>query len=210
MNIDEYLKNVSKNKKLSSVKEKILRALWNTVSDNDTWISSKILLKLTNQKYFDRRVRELKDENGCDIVTMADKYRLNSWKLSRPLRREYLTSKERVALFKKHDFICNICSKKFPDGKGLQADHRKPLSRGGSNELSNWQALCVECNVGKRRACVGCKRDCGQCPWAIPELGVPLIVTLGKDLLDKIEIKAKNGCLDKNSLIKEAVKKFLG
>jgi len=87
---------------------------------------------------------------------------------------------------------------------GLQADHKIPLSRGGSHDLSNWQPLCNECNVGKRRACAECEEDCRVCSWAFPEVvGITTAVSIPTDLLRKLErqMDSSNGITSVNDVI---------
>lgn len=159
---------------MSAVKVKILRSLWADGAQPARWVRSSVLLAETGQKYFDRRIRELRDELGCDIESGWDggeaAYRLNSRELSVGNPRGYLTNLEKRRLFAVAGFTCGVCGRVFlPQERGLQADHRVPLIRGGGHDVSNWQALCVECNVGKRRACQGCQLVCSTCPWAFPE-----------------------------------------
>lgn len=49
-------------------------------------------------------------------------------------------------VFKKYNYQCAICLS--PDNPS--EDHIIPLSLGGTNEESNLQVLCVECNQRKR------------------------------------------------------------
>lgn len=188
MNFDLYTKSLSKTS-LSAVKHKILSQLWSTgKSFPRGWVKSSKLLELTKQKYFDRRVRELRDELGCDIETgMAageHAYRLVSTRLRVANPRSYLSESKKKLLFEQADYMCAVCGGKFAGGvRGLQADHKVPLKRGGRDNDSNWQPLCVECNVGKRRTCTGCELDCKQCPWAFPEIvGKRVLLTLPADL----------------------------
>jgi hypothetical protein len=70
----------------------------------------------------------------------------------------------------------------------LQADHKVPLSRGGGNELPNWQPMCNNCNVGKRRACEGCSLDCRTCSWAFPEKhGVRTMFSISEQTLRRVD-----------------------
>ncbi|MCP4130899.1 MAG: hypothetical protein GY754_07940 [bacterium] len=57
------MENTNKKHTLSKVKQLILKML-----KEKEWVSSKDLLEATQQKYFDRRIRELRDELGYDII----------------------------------------------------------------------------------------------------------------------------------------------
>lgn len=185
MKIEEYLTKLGR---LSAVKTKIIRRLWDQGSSFPRgWVKSSELLKLTNQKYFDRRVRELRDELGCDIENSTcdgeHAYRLSSFSINISNPRSYLTASQKKVLLENSDHTCSICGTKGQGGvRGLQADHKIPLKRGGSHEIQNWQVLCVECNVGKRSACAGCNLDCQKCPWAFPEsTGLILTTAIDRD-----------------------------
>ncbi len=207
MNIAEYINGL--NGEPSDVKIRILKRLW---SEGDSfprgWVLSSELLELTGQKYFDRRVRELRDEFGCDIETGTyggeHAYRLRSTEITIVMPRAYLPESKKQALFKEHDYKCAICDQAFKPGlRGLQADHKVPLSRSGSNDVSNWQPLCVECNVGKRRACADCDLDCETCPWAFPErLGRRIVLQLPANLIEFIsELSSKQGTSLSDSIV---------
>jgi hypothetical protein len=189
----------SLNGKLSKAKLVILQRLWSEGSEFPRgWVASSELLLLTTQKYFDRRVRELRDELGCDIETGTLKgghaYRLASPRVLAANPRAYLSAKEKRELFEREGYCCAVCGRKLAAGvRGLQADHKVPLKRGGPHDGSNWQPLCVECNVAKRRACAGCNLDCQQCPWAYPErIGRRVQLTLAIELEAKIQEVARH------------------
>lgn len=73
MKLKEYLDSIDGS--LSAQKRKILTALWESgKSWPRPWVASSDLLGLDGVgKYFDRRIRELRDDKGCDIESGRDK-----------------------------------------------------------------------------------------------------------------------------------------
>ena len=198
MELEEYLSQI-RVKKLSEVKKKILHTLWNEGSGFPRdWVASSRLLEITQQKYFDRRTRELRDECGCDIETKHTNgehhYRLISTTLNVANPRSYLSEPQKKQLFETAKYTCQVCGIEMQAGvRGLQADHKIPLNRGGSHNAENWQALCNECNVAKRRACQRCEENCKECSWAFPaEGGFPMVVRLSLDTFDYVKNKTKS------------------
>lgn len=162
-------------RELSEVKKIILNHL-----SSGKWISSSKLLKATNQKYFDRRIRELRDELGYDIETGFQNgephYRLRSKKRLKKKVRTYLGAAQRKELLKSLPSSCAICGCKFDSKKKPVFDHRVPLIRGGTGGAENYQLLCHECNNQKRSQCRGCELECGKCYLAYPEKYPPAVM----------------------------------
>jgi hypothetical protein len=180
--------------KLSEVKLVLLTRLWGEGDDfPKKWVKSSDLLALTNQKYFDRRLRELRDEQGLDIeskqINGEHHWCLNSTIISQTNDRTYLTANQKTGLFERAEFKCAVCrGKVLPGIRGLQADHKVPLIKGGTNDTSNWQPLCNESNVAKRGVCKGCDLECAQCSWAFPEvLGFNYVIKVPSQLFEQLE-----------------------
>jgi 5-methylcytosine-specific restriction endonuclease McrA len=217
MNFDDYTNSLPS--RISPVKSSILKKLWHSDSSPfpKPWVSSAELLELTGQKYFDRRARELRDQLGCDIATQyqaefgGHAWRINSPNLAIPQDRDYLSQTQKNKLFSDANNACKICGKVVAPGvRGLQADHKVPVSRGGTNDRANWQPICNNCNVGKRRDCEGCLIDCQVCSWAYPEIiGINTLVSLDEQLLSKIDEYSKAQNTTISHVVQEALIYFL-
>lgn len=215
MDVEIYISGLSKG--IRGAKRAIIEELWG-VGDRfpGSWVPSPRLLKVTGQKYFDRRIRELRDELGCDIemavVEGVHSYRIKSQSLAAANPRLYLTSSQKKKLLQRDSFTCKVCGRESKsDTKRLQADHKVPLIRRGDHADSNWQILCVECNVAKRGACRDCELDCKQCPWAFPEeVGVVVPLRVESELLSEMRSRVEGGPNAMERWIIELIKRDLG
>lgn len=63
--------------------------------------------------------------------------------------RRSISKNIRFELFKRDSFKCQYCGASAPDVL-LQVDHIKPISKGGTDDLTNLITACADCNVGKR------------------------------------------------------------
>jgi 5-methylcytosine-specific restriction endonuclease McrA len=55
----------------------------------------------------------------------------------------------RKYVFQRNNYQCQSCGKNQKQVK-LTIDHIIPLAKGGTNDLSNLQTLCLECNQRKK------------------------------------------------------------
>ena len=55
----------------------------------------------------------------------------------------------RHEVFKRDNYTCVECGARRDDGATLHVDHKIPVSKGGTDELSNLQTLCSDCNLNK-------------------------------------------------------------
>jgi 5-methylcytosine-specific restriction endonuclease McrA len=124
-----------------------------------------------------RRLRELQGDEGFTcIVKEGTKYQLQSLQMGPKREPRGKPSKPLWAsLLEAADHRCAHCGQQEPSVK-LSPDHRRPRSRGGNNEDSNWQPLCEQCNNQKSSACQGCEMNCMTCPWAYPEDYKPIVI----------------------------------
>lgn len=67
-----------------------------------------------------------------------------------PIKRKSLSKSLRYDVFKRDNFSCQLCGRTpQEDGVKLEVDHIIPVSKGGTNDMSNLQTLCFDCNRGK-------------------------------------------------------------
>ena len=105
-----------------------------------------------------KRQRENYEKNKEKIAQKAKKWREKNKEKSNFVKQQYKIRKRQAkghfsfeeweALKKKKDFTCMLCGKKEPEIK-LEADHIVPLTKNGTNYISNIQPLCRSCNASK-------------------------------------------------------------
>ena len=117
-----------------------------------------------------RRMRELQGEEGfISIIKEGTRYQLQSLDVRQKREpREKPSNALWKAIKEKYDHRCASCGGSEPEAK-LSPDHKIPRSRGGSNDLENWQPLCEQCNNIKSNTCRGCTLNCNVCSWAFPD-----------------------------------------
>ena len=146
-----------------------------------------------------RRMRELQGEEGfTSIVKEGTKYQLQSLETSQKREpRIKLAKKEWTRIQELYDYTCANCGSVVPDVK-LSPDHRIPRSRGGNNDIENWQPLCEQCNNIKSSTCQGCRLNCHVCSWAYPETYKSIV--LSDDNKVQIQREAEKKKLDQSVL----------
>jgi hypothetical protein len=105
-----------------------------------------------NQEHFNRRVRDIRKLHHLhrERVDGDTVYKLGEAK-PEPADFGQISEKLRAAVLHAAHGRCQMCGKTVKeDGVKLQVDHRIPGSWGGPTEFENLQALCEECNRGKR------------------------------------------------------------
>ena len=64
-------------------------------------------------------------------------------------KRTHIPRGLRKEVFKRDNYTCKECGAKKSEGATLHIDHIIPISKGGTDELSNLQTLCSDCNLNK-------------------------------------------------------------
>ncbi len=155
-----------------------------------------------------RRLRELQGEEGVTGIGREGKtYQLVSLSLSeKRVPRIKLSDVDWQQVRENYQYRCAVCSRSEPVVR-FQQDHKIPRTRGGGNDLPNWQPLCDECNNFKSTSCRGCQLDCATCSWAFPERFAPL--RLLSDNIAQLRQIAGHTDTDPHTLLNQIVTMFL-
>jgi 5-methylcytosine-specific restriction endonuclease McrA len=66
-------------------------------------------------------------------------------------KRKQLSKDLRKKIFERDNYECQLCYTNLIDKKDLRViDHKIPLSKGGSNSISNLWLLCNDCDKRKK------------------------------------------------------------
>lgn len=60
------------------------------------------------------------------------------------------SSTDKEAILRRDNYRCVVCGRGIEDGIELVVDHIKPKDKGGKNDISNGQTLCMEHNLIKK------------------------------------------------------------
>lgn len=126
-------------------------------------VSSNQIRKIARISEWARRVRELRDEEGLQILSHNDRSDLkpNEYLLetmeARPVIERGVSDKVRRRILERNGFTCQACGAGAGEDSGcapgkkcrLQIDHILPISQGGTDEDHNLRAVCVYFNKGK-------------------------------------------------------------
>lgn len=112
---------------------------------------------------YQRRIRELRDEEGMQISSHIDRadlkpgqYRLESL-IRLPAVERNISPRLRTEILERNGFTCQQCGSGAGDidpynpGRKvrLHVDHIVPIEQGGTDDRDNLRALCSTCNQGK-------------------------------------------------------------
>jgi len=120
-----------------------------------------------------RRVRELRDEHGLQILSHNDRDDLKPTEYlletlsPRPVIARTIGGKLRRQILERNGYTCQICGAGAGDEAlcepgakcRLQIDHIVPISQGGTDEEHNLRAVCVYYNKDKSNLKVPTSRD---------------------------------------------------
>ncbi|MGB3654704.1 MAG: HNH endonuclease signature motif containing protein [Rivularia sp. (in: cyanobacteria)] len=154
-----------------------------------------------------RRLRELQGEEGVSGIGREGRtYQLVSLSVSeKRVPRIKLSEADWQIIIERYHNRCPVCNRGEPEVR-FQQDHKIPRTRGGGNDLTNWQPLCDECNNFKSTSCRGCQLECDKCSWAFPERFAPL--RLSSENISKLRQFAINTNSDPHNLLNQIVDDF--
>ncbi len=128
-------------------------------------LDSKELQKLADSSEWARRIRELRNEEGYDIITHNDdsslkpgQYILRSTK-PRPAFARGISKETRAFVLDRNGFTCQMCGAVAGETHPYDAQGRKTRlhighvidkSMGGSDDANNLRAICSVCSEGAK------------------------------------------------------------
>jgi HNH endonuclease len=134
-------------------------------SNIGTILDSKTLQVVAGSSEWARRVRELRDEEGYNIITHNDdsslkpgQYRLVDLK-PKPAFARGISKETRAFVLDRNGFTCQMCGavagEPHPYDQGgrktrLHIGHIIDKSMGGTDEAANLRAICSVCNEGAK------------------------------------------------------------
>ncbi len=132
---------------MASAKSRILTLL---KSRHPQAVPRAEIIEIARISEWARRVRDLSQE-GWDIETLSDGYRLRSLKQGKPAAvRRSVGAKTRFKILHRDHSKCRRCGRTPDDGVKLVIDHIIPVEWGGQTTEDNLWTLCEECNLGKK------------------------------------------------------------
>jgi hypothetical protein len=108
------------------------------ISQNKKHNFKKLISKIKSDDYF---FKEIEPENDISEKGIEKNLNIDGIKFIRP--------GIRWQVFDRDDFRCVACGISANEGAILHVDHILPRSKGGKDEIDNYQTLCHLCNMGK-------------------------------------------------------------
>lgn len=169
-------------------------------------VSNQRLYEAVGSKNWDRRLRELRENEGWQIPydRKHQGYIMHTTKRTKDATERWVSLRLRTEVFARDKSICQECGhaagQKYPDGKTvrLEADHIVPFIQGGLTEIDNLQTLCTRCNAGKKAAIAYGKTD----------EKVSLVIRLDQQVVACLEQKAKGRNISAKELIQRNLEAF--
>lgn len=126
-------------------------------------VTTKTLRRVGGISEYARRIRELRDEEGMQILSHRDRDDLKPGEyvlvslMRRPVMERDISPQLRNEILERNGYTCQHCGSgpgdPDPTHPGrklrLQIDHEIPLTQGGTNDKDNLRVLCSACNQAR-------------------------------------------------------------
>lgn len=121
-----------------------------TMKEAQAFVRGKLGDEAADQVHFSKRLRELRDHFVIPSATAANGY---TYKLAG--RRTVSKADPKITKTVRAEVLknqrCDMCGQSpAEDGVRLHVDHKIPREWGGTSDIDNLQALCSDCNEGKK------------------------------------------------------------
>ena len=126
-------------------------------------VNTQEIRKIAGISEYARRIRELRDEEGMQILSHRDRSNLKPGEyILITLKRRAVIGRDisyqlRTEILERNGYTCQMCGAgpETPDPLNpkrksvLMVDHIMPISQGGTNHKDNLRVLCAACNQGR-------------------------------------------------------------
>lgn len=126
-------------------------------------VSTNDIARVAKIRDYQRRIRELRNEEGLQILTHRDKHDLKPGQyllissVAVPVIGRGISAQLRMEIMERNGFSCQLCGRTANDPDPLNTnrkiqlhiDHINPASHGGSVDKNNLRVLCSVCNQGR-------------------------------------------------------------
>ena len=126
-------------------------------------VTTKQIRRIAGISEYARRIRELRDEEGYQIMSHNDRADLKPGQYilenttRKPVISRCISPQLRNEILERNGYTCQRCgagpgdADPFNPGRKirLHIDHIKPISQGGKDTKDNLRVLCSACNQGK-------------------------------------------------------------
>jgi len=126
-------------------------------------VTTHEISKVAGIRDYQRRIRELRNEEGMKIQSYKDRVDLkpNEYMLAGlerlPAIERGISNQLRMEILERNGFTCQLCGRTGGDADPsdpackvrLVIDHEVPIEQGGTNDRSNLRVLCTACNQAR-------------------------------------------------------------
>jgi len=126
-------------------------------------VKTQEIRKVAGISEYARRIRELRNEEGMQIITHIDRHDLRPGEYvletlkRKPVIGRGVSRQMRNEIMERNGYMCQLCGAGAGDPDPfnpnrklrLHVDHIVPASQGGANDEDNLRVLCSACNEGR-------------------------------------------------------------